>query len=171
MVELTCTNTDEAGRECARAVVPSSPVSMCQMHILLAAHFAMEMGGFGTGIVAAGGKKSGARLKYGRPSVVYYVQQDTRIKIGTTTDLPTRMQSIPHDALLAVEPGGNALERNRHREFAEFRVNGEWFEGSHRLLSHVSQTRRKYGEPMRAWEQVARHAAAKILDTGQIRIV
>lgn len=50
-------------------------------------------------------------------------------------------------------------------------VNGEWFEGSHRLLSHVSQTRRKYGEPMRAWEQVARHAAAKILDTGQIRIL
>ncbi|MDR6867669.1 hypothetical protein J2Y69_002273 [Microbacterium resistens] len=61
-------------------------------------------------------------------AVVYYLAFGSRVKIGTTTDLPGRMQALPHDELLAFEFGSYDVERSRHQQFAHARVVGEWFE-------------------------------------------
>ncbi|MFD4457683.1 GIY-YIG nuclease family protein [Nocardia sp. NPDC058480] len=76
-----------------------------------------------------------------KPSIVYYLQFGDRIKIGTTINLQRRLGEIPHDRVLAIEPGGRALERQRHKEFAEERLTGEWFEPSQRLLAHIKKLR------------------------------
>jgi hypothetical protein len=71
-------------------------------------------------------------------SVVYYISFADRIKIGTSTQLPNRMQELPHDALLATEPGDWLMEAIRHAQFAEYRIKGEWFSRAQPLLDHIS---------------------------------
>lgn len=78
--------------------------------------------------------------------VVYYLLFGDRIKIGTTTDLDSRLKVIPHDQVLAVEPGGHALERERHAQFAAHRLNGEWFAAHAALWEHVRGVRDKHGD-------------------------
>lgn len=81
--------------------------------------------------------------------VVYYVRLGDHIKIGTTSNLTARLNSlyVDHDPdlLLAVEPGGRDLESQRHSEFAAERVyaNRELFNPSPRLLSHITAIRRR----------------------------
>lgn len=81
-------------------------------------------------------------------SLVYYLGFGDRIKIGTTTDLNQRLQSIPHDELLAFERGSRALERRRHRQFAADLVPGqrEWFHRSPDLDFHVADLARGIGD-------------------------
>lgn len=69
-----------------------------------------------------------ARRDLEAASVVYYIQFGDRIKIGTTTDLGKRLGALPHDCLLATEPGGPLVERQRHEQFGALRIKGEWFE-------------------------------------------
>lgn len=69
--------------------------------------------------------------------VVYYLLFADRVKVGTTGDLATRLQNIPHDEVLVTEPGGYALERQRHQEFAHLRVFGEWFRHEGSLVEHI----------------------------------
>jgi hypothetical protein len=69
--------------------------------------------------------------------LVYYLLFADRIKIGTTTNLTARMRSIPHDELLATEPGSLDVERRRHREFAHLRITGEWFRTAADLFAHI----------------------------------
>ncbi len=47
--------------------------------------------------------------------------------------------------LLANEPGGLELERQRHQEFKGSRVQGEWFRKTPALLGHVASVRGKHG--------------------------
>ena len=75
------------------------------------------------------------------PPVVYYIRFGDRIKIGTTSRLLARMRDLPKDELLVTEPGGRDLERQRHREFAAFRVTGEWFKAETPLLVHIARLR------------------------------
>jgi hypothetical protein len=70
--------------------------------------------------------------------VVYYIRFGDRIKIGTTTWLPTRLRELPHDALLGVERGGQDVERKRHQQFAALHVSGEWFRADDSLILHIS---------------------------------
>lgn len=155
-----CTNVNDEGGRCQGSALPGAPVSLCQTHLIVAAHYVMEMGGLGTGIVAGRKAGTGARLKYAQPQVVYYLMTGSRIKIGTTTNLRQQLQGIAHDRVLAIEPGGNALERRRHGEFASSRIQREWFRPDGPLLDHILDVRREHGEdPMKAWEDVvARHA-------------
>jgi hypothetical protein len=86
-----------------------------------------------------------------KPGVVYYVRlSGHRIKIGRTTDLKTRMKSMrvqPHD-VLAAEPGGAALEADRHKEFADIRHGRlEDFDATPELLSHIESIRAQWGNP------------------------
>lgn len=69
--------------------------------------------------------------------VVYYVRFCCRVKIGTAGDLEKRLQAIPHDEVLATEPGSYQTEHARHREFEEYRLAGEWFEYGSRLKTHI----------------------------------
>jgi hypothetical protein len=71
-------------------------------------------------------------------SVVYYVQFRDVIKIGTTHNMRSRMQSVPNERVLATEPGDMRLERRRHMEFKHCRQYGEWFTASDpKLQAHI----------------------------------
>lgn len=75
-------------------------------------------------------------------AVVYYMRLGNRVKIGTTTNLATRMASINPEEVLALEPGGHALEHLRHRQFADLRTKGEWFKYQGKLVDHIASIRR-----------------------------
>jgi hypothetical protein len=83
------------------------------------------------------------------PPLVYYVQFGDRIKIGTTTNLWQRITAIPCDQLLAVEPGDADVERERHAQFARYRLtrSGEWFRDCQPIRHHIGHLRRTYGDP------------------------
>lgn len=75
-----------------------------------------------------------------REQVVYYLRFGDRVKIGTTSQLATRLTAIPYDEILAVEPGGYAVERKRHLQFSHLkaRTSGqEWFHYGPDLQEHV----------------------------------
>lgn len=74
-------------------------------------------------------------------NVVYYVRFCCRIKIGTTTNLTNRMLHIPHDSILATEPGGESVERMRHYQFEQYAIGGEWFKMAPPLLAHIRSLR------------------------------
>lgn len=62
--------------------------------------------------------------------LVYFIRNGNRIKIGTTTELKRRIRTLalrPENVALLL-PGGRPLERELHRQFADFRIgNSEWF--------------------------------------------
>lgn len=73
--------------------------------------------------------------------VVYYLRFADRVKIGTTQNLTKRLGVIPHDELLATEPGSAPLEARRHRQFAADRIVREWFKMSPELMAHIEGLR------------------------------
>lgn len=75
--------------------------------------------------------------------VVYYLQFGPFIKIGTSRNFAARRQDIPHDRLVAWEPGSYDVEAVRHQQFAELRHRGEWFRAEGELLAHVAQLARR----------------------------
>lgn len=79
---------------------------------------------------------------------VYYVHIHDYVKIGTTRALRNRMLNMrvePHQ-ILAVEPGGRELEKQRHQQFAEERHGQrEDFDMSDRLMQHIAETRALHG--------------------------
>lgn len=72
-------------------------------------------------------------------AVVYYVLFGDRVKIGTTTKLRKRLTAIPHDRVLATEPGSYDVERQRHAQFRHLREgrNREWFRYEAELVDHI----------------------------------
>ena len=72
-----------------------------------------------------------------RQGLVYFIQFADRIKIGFTTDLPTRMRQLPHDKILALIPGAVSTERQLHRKFDAIRITGEWFANDPRLTDYI----------------------------------
>lgn len=70
--------------------------------------------------------------------IVYYLSFAERVKIGTTGNPRKRFRNLPYDTLLATEPGGRAKEQERHRQFAEFRIHGEWFTPAPALLGYIA---------------------------------
>ncbi len=69
---------------------------------------------------------------------VYYVRLGNMVKIGFTTDMTTRMQTIPHEEILHVRPGTMHDERVEHRRWAHLRRTGEWFLAETELLDHIA---------------------------------
>lgn len=108
-------------------------------------------------------------------SVVYYVRLDAnRIKIGVSSDLAARMKAYraTRDQVLAVEPGGQRLEMQRHREFAQLRLSWpgvrEEYEPGRELTSWIEQLREKYGEPYEAWRGFRLGAIADLRESGPL---
>ena len=89
--------------------------------------------------------------------VVYYLSFGGLVKIGFSASFSTRMTAIPHDEVLATEPGDYRLEKQRHREFAAHLVDGqrEWFAMHHALLDHIAAVREQYGEPWALAHRIA----------------
>ena len=81
--------------------------------------------------------------------VVYYVRLDRLVKIGFSRNFPERMKSVPHDTVLAIEPGDYSTERARHQQFEKYRAQGhrEWFHASPELLAHAEALRAEHGAP------------------------
>lgn len=73
-----------------------------------------------------------------KAGTVYYLRFADRVKIGFSTNLKSRLQAIPHDEVLATEPGTMRQERERHAQFADLRVTGEWFRYEEPLVSHIA---------------------------------
>jgi excisionase family DNA binding protein len=88
-------------------------------------------------------EQSRAAYQSPRAQVVYYLRFGDRIKIGTSGVLSGRMEAIPHDELLVTEPGGHDVETQRHEQFAEYRITGEWFAAVPPLLEHIARLTRR----------------------------
>ncbi|NYH51424.1 hypothetical protein HNR06_001013 [Nocardiopsis arvandica] len=73
--------------------------------------------------------------------LVYYLRFCCRIKIGKTTDLDARLKSIPHEEILAIEPGDVFFEQILLWEFGRYRITGEWFSQGPELVRHVLELR------------------------------
>lgn len=95
-------------------------------------------------------------------SVVYYLQFADRIKIGFSRNLGRRLLAIPHDELLAVEPGGLAVEQRRHLQFAEYRIVGEWFRVCDPLMEHIQRVKAAESDRKRGEHRMA--AAFEVID-------
>lgn len=70
-------------------------------------------------------------------SVVYYMRIGNRCKIGYSTNLGGRLETINPEELLAIEPGGPAQESARHAQFRDLHTHGEWFRYEGALVEHV----------------------------------
>lgn len=83
--------------------------------------------------------------------VVYYVRFGDRVKIGTTKNLQDRLAFIPHDEVLATEPGGVYVERRRHAQFKHLRArvgrSREWFSLAPELTDHIAAVRAREAAP------------------------
>jgi T5orf172 domain-containing protein len=153
MTERTlCAFTKPSGKDCDGPVPADAPVAACLKHLTTAYLYVRDL-------IA---ERDGEIVQYGdtrfdldprkRPDtrVVYYLRFGDRIKIGTTKDVWERIGSIPHDRLLATEPGSYDLEDERHAQFKAFRldVNREWFRDCPEIRHHVNELRRQYGDPV-----------------------
>lgn len=83
------------------------------------------------------------------PGFVYYIRMDDLIKIGYAKDVTRRMRAYPPSAqLLAIHPGTPAVEKRMHDQFHAFLRRGrEWFAPHEQILSHIEETRAKFGDP------------------------
>lgn len=105
---------------------------------------------------------------YDGAAVVYYVRLGPdRIKIGTTTSLRVRMSDLrvrSMEDVLAAEPGGRMVERERHKQFKHLRMRGRYgalleeFSEADDLMAHIAATRERFGDPHELAAELLRKA-------------
>lgn len=90
------------------------------------------------------------RTRAEQRSVVYYVDLGDCVKIGYTSNIRTRLSGLrvdPHQ-LLAMEPGGRELEKQRHEQFRSVRLGQrENFARTPILDAHIAATLEQHGLP------------------------
>lgn len=104
------------------------------------------------------------RGKPGAPGFVYYLRFGDRVKVGYSTDVRTRVQQVPNDEVLAVEPGDFRVEKQRHAMFADALIPGqlEWFEATPDILGFAGDIRRLYGDPIEFVDRAIADAKRKV---------
>lgn len=138
-----CTVVRRDGRDCDRFVEVDAPLSLCAEHIDDAyRHRADQIRAQLAAISEIVGQPRVPAPP--PPEFVYYVRFRDGIKIGTSASLLGRLSNLPHDEVLAIEPGGHQLEQLRHQQFAAARDHGEWFSATDELLSHCAMLRSHY---------------------------
>lgn len=82
-------------------------------------------------------------------SQVYYVGLRNCIKIGYTTNMKARMGQLMPDAILATEPGGREVEKQRHQQFRALKaaIGSEYFAPAAELMAHIESILAKHGPP------------------------
>ncbi len=145
-----CTAQRASGRFCESQSIPGAPFPICVHHAALVLEYldsVMPRDLDDRVIVAWRGAEQDRERVAGKRArrrdvtdVVYYVRVGKHIKIGYTSNLPSRMRAYPPDSqLLGYELGGLSLEAQRHQEFADdLRMGREWFAPSARLLAHIA---------------------------------
>lgn len=76
-------------------------------------------------------------------SVVYFIRLESRIKIGTSTNLKLRLRDLPWDSVELVIRGDEIEERLLHQRFEHIRVQGEWFRAKDELIDYIEKMRDK----------------------------
>lgn len=76
-------------------------------------------------------------------SSVYFAEAGNRIKIGWSKRVASRVATLQTGnsapvRLLGTTPGGRALERRLHQEFAHARIAGEWFLPTPELRARIA---------------------------------
>jgi Meiotically up-regulated gene 113 len=106
---------------------------------------------------------------------VYVLQFGKRfVKIGRSTNVKQRvadLQATTMDNLLmlAVYPGGRALEKRLHKLFADFRVRNEFFHFDYVIWNFLEMAKQspvnavEYVERMNAWRRKPRSERMRIL--------
>ncbi|WP_338182903.1 GIY-YIG nuclease family protein [Jatrophihabitans sp.] len=141
-----CVIPDGAGDACGSPIMRNAPVPVCSVHGAVISEFFSQQDMIELARATLMAQQEAApspRLPDNAPrsSVVYYVQLDAIVKIGTTIDLAQRLRAYPpHARLLVTEPGGYTLERKRLRQFNEYlRAGHEWFDPGPRLREHIEK--------------------------------
>lgn len=75
--------------------------------------------------------------------LVYYMRLGTLCKIGTSTNLETRLATLNPEELLTVEAGGRDVELARHIQFKDLRQHGEWFRYEGKLQEWIADLKSK----------------------------
>lgn len=87
--------------------------------------------------------------------IVYYMKMGNLVKIGTSTNIAVRLETLHPERLLAAEMGGYQIEAERHRRFAADRNHGEWFRVTAELAAHMLCVREEFeklvGRTLDAW--------------------
>jgi hypothetical protein len=99
-------------------------------------------------------------------SFVYYLRIYDSVKIGHTVNVRRRVGELRVDmaGLLAVEPGGADLERERHLQFAQHRLGRrENFVPVPALMAHIAALREAHGDLLDA---LVSAVPQRVLDKG-----
>ncbi len=160
---------DAASRALIKGSVQALPSGRFRARVTLADRTRKHLGVFdskdaaasathaATESIASGGDATDALIRNDPrfSSFVYFVQEmppSGPIKIGRTRNIVSRLcglrTGVPRElALLAVIPGGAALESAMHRAFAESQIKLEWYEPSTDLLALIEELRREWSRP------------------------
>lgn len=153
----TCIADDE-GRACHRDAAVLRPVALCHAHRieialtvvpdLLRDGLEAALTSVATGVavrddlIATATATPVDGLLHGvHDSVVYFIANGGRVKIGYTTNLKSRLSALAlrRDAVLLTLQGGPELERALHARFTQYRNgNTEWFELSPEIFHYAS---------------------------------
>ena len=115
------------------------PIPLCSDHFIKVVAASMQVSKAAVGEFNAANSKAKGPVE-NRTEVrdgqvfVYYIQFGDRVKIGSTSNLKKRLWSLPHDKVLAIEPGGLTVERRRQKQFEACHLNGDWFMATPELL-------------------------------------
>ena len=74
-----------------------------------------------------------------RKNLVYFIKFSDRVKVGTTSNLHQRLESLPYDEVLAVIPGGRQVEAVWHARFEPYHVTGEWFRADPFVMREIAK--------------------------------
>jgi len=163
----TCTALMGDQSFCGRPSVPLTPFPICRRHLIQAHQFVQGLMQESWARLDEGAEerveeaRRARRIGLDAQSVVYYLlEADGMVKIGYTNNLKDRLIALrlPFDSVLAVEPGGRPLERERHAQFKHLRQ-GRWekFRPAPDLQQHVAAVVERHGPP--------------VLTTGRVEIV
>ena len=136
-----------SGEYCEAKPAEDMPFPICARHAIQVTVAVQE---FSTKrLLASSVDHRRIRQQRERGSVVYYVElPGDRIKIGTTINLPQRLDAlrVGREAILATEPGGLTLERQRHRQFDAYRIGKrEDFRDVPMLREWITEIKRQQG--------------------------
>ncbi|NJC22192.1 hypothetical protein BJ994_001268 [Arthrobacter pigmenti] len=175
--QATCVIPDDGGHPCGRTAVDSR-FALCAAHVAVVVEWAGAEVGTADSLPSACpacGSRIGVRypsawvcgtcewklgdvLDEGLPpprvDVVYYIRFRNRIKIGTTANPRQRLARLWHDDVLAFERGDRLVERRRHQQFAQLRLErSEWFSSTPVLEEHIAELAAGVDDP---WARYAR---------------